>query len=422
METSTHTFANGLRVVTVPMPWLRSVSVAVFVHVGSRFETATTSGISHLTEHMLFKGTVDRPRSALITGALESVGGILNASTDKEITLYWAKVAAEQLPLSVNVIADMLRNSLVRPSDVAREREVISEELRMIADDPQDWAYVLADAALWPDHPYGRETAGSQSTVAAFRRGDVLDHIRRYYGPDNAVVTVAGGTTPDEVCRVVGDALTDWSMVHDTAPVCPPTETDGGTWLLEDKDFEQLNVCLAYPGVSREHPDRAPLEVLTTILGGGASSRLFEQMRERRALAYDVGVSTAHYADAGSIVISFGTEPQKGSAALDCVLRETERIQSRRVQDAELAKAKQLFSGRLWLALEDTNAVAGWFGTQEILQESVLKPEDAIELVEDVTTDDVRRVAKIYLRTDRMRVTAVGPTANLGSHALRASA
>ena len=284
MDTHKLLLGNGLRLVVVPMPWLRSVSIAVFVNVGSRYESDRTAGISHLTEHMMFKGTRTRPRSTNITGELESVGGILNASTDKEITLYWAKASAEHLALSLDVISDMLRESLIRPSDVTRERGVIAEELRMIADDPQDWSYVLADEALWPDHPYGREIAGSQETVATFRRRHVIEHLERFYGPNNAVIAVAGGIDVDEVQSLVERHFSTWQPVKPIAPEPAPPFAGGGTWLLEDKQFEQLNVCLAFPGVARDHPDRPAFEVLTTILGGGASSRLFEQLRERRGL------------------------------------------------------------------------------------------------------------------------------------------
>jgi predicted Zn-dependent peptidase len=422
MDTHKLVLGNGLRLVVVPMPWLRSVSIAVFVNVGSRYEDERSAGISHLTEHMLFKGTHARPRSTDITGELESVGGILNASTDKEVTLYWAKAAAEHLPLAVNVLADMLRDSVIRPSDVARERGVIGEELRMIADDPQDWVYVLADEALWPDHPYGREIAGSQETVATFRRRQVLAHLGRYYGPNNAVIAVAGGIDVPRVQDLVERHFASWEEVQPAQPAPAPLFGGAGPWLLEEKAFEQLNICLAFPGVPRDHPDHPVLEVLTTILGGGASSRLFEQLRERRGLAYDVGASAAHYRDTGSVIVSFGTEPQKGAEALECCVAEVERLERRRVQDSELHKAKQFFSGRLWLALEDSNAVAGWFGSQEMLQDRVIMPEEAIAAVESVDADDVRRAARTYLRPDLMRVAAVGPTAMLTRHALRSSA
>lgn len=422
MDTHRVLLSNGLRLVIVPMPWLRSVSIAVFVNVGSRYEGRRTAGISHLTEHLMFKGTRSRPKSTYITGELESVGGILNASTDKEVTLYWAKAAAEHLPISIEVISDMLRYSLIRPTDVARERAVIAEELRMIADDPQDWVYVLADEALWPNHAYGREIAGSQETVASFRRRQVLAHIERFYGPNNAVVAVAGGIDVQEAHDLVERYFSSWAPVRPVAPDPAPPFVGGGIWLLEDKSFEQLNICLAFPGVPRDHPDRPVLEMLTTILGGGASSRLFEQLRERRGLAYDVGASAAHYRDTGSVIVSFGTEPQKGAEALECCVAEIDRLERKRVQEPELQKAKQFFSGRLWLALEDTNAVAGWFGSQEILQDRVIMPEEAIAAVERVDTDDIRRVARTYLRPDLMRVAAVGPTDGLARHALRTSA
>jgi predicted Zn-dependent peptidase len=307
----------------------------------------------------------------------------------------------------------MLQHSVVRPGDVARERAVIGEELRMIADDPQDWSHVLAEEMLWPGHPLGREIAGSHETVERLRRRDVTAHVRHWYGANNAVICVAGGLEPSAVERLVCEAFASWDEVEVSTPPAPAGGSTAAGWRLENKPFEQLNACVAYPGVPREHPDRAPLEVLTIILGGGASARLFEELRERRGLVYDIGAAAGHYRDTGSVVVSFGTDPPKAGVALQAVLGEIERLQRRRVLDVEMDKARQFFRGRLWLALEDTNAVAGWFGSQEILQDRVISPEEAIAAIDAVTRDDVRRVAREYLRADRAHVVGVGPTAAL---------
>lgn len=401
--------SNGLTLVQVPMPGVHSVSVTVFVGLGSRYETARTAGVAHMLEHMMFKGTERRPRAADISDTLDSVGGVLNASTDKEVTVYWAKVAAEHFPLAIDLLSDMLRHSRVSPTDLTREKRVVLEELGMLADDPQDWVHVLADEVLWPHQPLGGEVAGTRESVAGLRSRDLHRYLESYYGAGNVVISVAGGIGQEQTAELVERYFGDW---RPAAPVPPPpawVPDAGPRSRVEYKPTEQVNLCLLYPAVARDHPDRWPLEVLGTMLGGGTSSRLFLQLRERRALAYDIHAYTTHFSDTGAVVVYAGTDAGKSAQVLEGVFREIERFQRRRVSAEELRKAQQYFRGRLWLGLEDTQAVASWFGGQEMLQHAVMGPEDAARAVDGVTPDDLLRVARTYLVPDAARLAAVGP-------------
>lgn len=396
------------------MPGVYSASLVVFVGLGSRYESERTAGVSHMLEHMMFKGTERRPRAADISDALDSVGGLLNASTDKEVTVYWAKVARDHFPLAVDLLADMLRHSRLSPSDLAREKGVVLEELGMLADDPQDWVHVLADEVLWPCQPIGREVAGTRMSVSGLRLRDLRQYLDAYYGPGNVVISVAGGIDVDATLALIDSYFGDWHPVSPPTPQPARIPDTGPRARVEYKPTEQVNLCLLYPGVARDHPDRWALEVLGTILGGGTSSRLFLQLREKQALAYDIHAYASHYADTGAMVVYAGSDAAKSSRVLEGVFREIERLQRRRVTAEELRKSQQYFRGRLWLGLEDTQAVASWYGGQELLRQRVIGPDEAALAVDQVTADDLRRVARTYLAPELARLAAVGPVLDLG--------
>lgn len=402
------TLPNGLRIVCIPMPAIHSVAMMLFVGLGSRYEPRERAGAAHLIEHMLFKGTSRRPTAAQIAQTLDAVGGILNASTDKELTTYWAKVAREHAGLALDLIADMVRNSRMTPSDVTKEKQVVVEELRMLADDPQDRVHVLVEEALWPDQPVGREIAGTVESVSGLGRKVLRDYVTGYYGPNNAVLSVAGGITLDEIVELSVPHLGDWARVQPALPREALSSMDGNQVLIEHKTSEQVQVCIAFPGLPRSHPDRAALDVLSTLLGGGGSSRLFARLRDRLGLAYDVHAYTTYLSDAGSFVVYAGAEANKVDRVLEAIMMEIEAVRRRRVPETELQRTKDFMRGRLWLGLEDPQAVANWFGAQEMLQHDVVTPEQAADAFDAVSADELRRVARDVLKTDVARLVVVG--------------
>jgi len=402
----------GLRVIHVPMKGTRSVTIAVFVGVGSRHESDGNAGISHLTEHMLFKGTSTRPQRGAISAAIDGIGGIQNASTDKETTVYWVKVSADQVALGMDVLADMIRRSLIRSRDVRVETNVILEELSMAADDPQDWVHVLADEVMWPDQPLGREIAGTRESVGATRRRDVMTHLANYYGSNNTVVSIAGGISRRAALNLTTQVFDGWQPVEAPVPVPAATAVHSGDRFRgAEKPTEQINLCLVYPGMARRHPDRWALDLLLTILGGGGSSRLFQSLRERAGLVYETHAYSVHYTDAGSVVLFFGTDPSKLDRALDGMVREVQRVRRSGVSSEELDRAKRYYAGRMWLGMEDSSSVASWFGGQESLHHEVVSPAQAIEAVKMVSQADVKRIARLYLDPSLARIAAVGPGA-----------
>ncbi len=405
----TTTLANGLRVVTSTMPHVRSVSVSVYVGVGSRYEEAEVSGISHVVEHMVFKGTERRPSPVDISGEIEGVGGVLNAATEQELTVYWCKVAATYLDESVDLLMDMLRNSVYEDEEIERERLVVMEEQSMVNDQPSYKVESLLDQMMWPDHPLGRDIAGTAESVGSMTRGAILDHVDEHYVPSNLVVSVAGNVEHERVVGLVERMSDGWpsGRSHEWA-----TFTDGQSEPRVELDIrktEQSHLILALPGYSMTHPDRYALDLLSVVLGEGMSSRLFVEVREKLGLAYDIGSSASHFHDCGSLAIGAGVDPKKVYLAVGTVLDEVAKLKDG-VPEEELEKAKRLTTGLLALRMEDTRAVSSWMGAQLSLLDQVLAVDEVVEEIDAVTTDDLARVAEELLTTEKLNLAVVGPT------------
>ena len=399
---------NGLRVVSTFLPHTMSASVSIFVGAGSRYEEERLAGVSHFVEHMLFKGTTKRPTPKEISEAIEGIGGVLNAATDKEITVYWAKVPVQHFDLAMDVLSDNLLNSRFDPADVEREREVIMEELNMVYDSPSDLVNLMIDEVVWPEQPLGRDTGGTRDSVAGLSRDDLLGFMDRHYGPTNAVVAVAGRVTPEEVLRTTEKYLGGWQSRPDQHWFPAQVPDDGARVALKSKRTEQANLCLAVEGLPAEHPDRFAEDILNTVLGEGMSSRLFVELREKLGLAYDIHSYVNHYQDTGSMVVFAGVDTRKSAETISAVLQELGRLRDGIPED-ELARAKESMKGRLMLRMEDTRAVSSWTGAQELLRKNILTVEEVISLVEAVDQEDVQRVAKQMFTTEKLRLAIVGP-------------
>ena len=399
---------NGIRVLSSAMPHTRSVSVGIFVGAGSRYEQDSIAGASHFLEHMLFKGTERRPEATAISGAIESVGGIINAATDRELTLYWTKVAVDHFPLALDLLADMVLHSTMAPDEVERERRVILEELAMTNDQPDARVDLLIDETIWPEQPMGRDVGGSRDSVIALDRSDLTNYHRQQYVANNMVVSVAGNVSHQQVMDAVQAHMGEWSANTPLEPYPVNQTVSGPQVALERRKTDQAHICLAFPGVSATDPRRYALALLSTVLGEGMTSRLFLQVRERQGLAYDVHSSALHYRDCGSVVIYCGTDPAKVDAALSAILTELERLRAG-VTDDELRRAVEFSTGRLLLRMEDTRAVMSSLGAQELLVDRVRTPDEVVEEVRSVTSAQVREVAETFVTPDAYKLAVVGP-------------
>lgn len=385
--------SNGLPVLTVPMPHVRSVSVAIFLGAGSRYETEQQAGISHFIEHMLFKGTRNRPAAQQISECIERVGGYLNAATDREMTVYWAKVARPYFGTALELLADMLLNSLMEPKDLETERKVILEELGSINDSPAQKVDILIDEAVWPGQPLGRDVAGTRESVSTITRQMMLDYASAQYVSNNAVVGVAGDIGHDEVVEAVGKMLGAWQPGEPRSWIpSRVAEQNGPVARMESRKTQQAHFCLALRGLSSRHPDRYALDLLNAVLGEGMSSRLFLEIREKRGLAYEIHSSVSHYLDDGAVMVYAGVEPRRINDAIQRALAEVGRMREP-VPEDELEKAKAMSKGRLLLRTEDTRSMVGWVAGQELLNKEVKTIDDILETVDAITVQDLQRVA-----------------------------
>jgi predicted Zn-dependent peptidase len=405
--------ANGMRVLIAPMPETRSVSLTMYVGVGSRAETKLNAGTSHFLEHMVFKGTAKRPSAAEIAYAVEALGGSVNASTDREVTIFSSRVPARHYLVALDVVADMIRAPLLRDEDVASERNVVVEEIRMYRDQPQDRVHTLVDELLYPSHPLGWEIAGREPVVRALTGGDLRRFMEAGYAPGRIVLALAGRLDPAEALAAVTAQLGDLATRPGLPFARPPKPARTRVKALA-KRGEQVHVCIGWRGVSQVDPDKWTLDLLNAVLGEGMSSRLFLELRERRALAYDVHSYESNYNDVGHLVIYAGVAPDRTKEAIAVALAEVARLRDEPVGDAELARVRDFVKGHIDLRLEGTVGVAAWLAGQELLYDRVLSAEEIGAIVDAIGPADIQRVARQYLRPELAYVAAIGPRAAIG--------
>jgi len=402
------TLDNGLRLITATMPHIHSVSICFFIGTGSRYETEAEAGTSHFIEHLCFKGTSKRPTAREIATAIEGVGGILNGATDKELTLYWCKVAQSHFHPALDVLVDMLLNSRFDPVDIEKERQVIIEEIHMGNDSPSQRVGMLIDELLWPDHPLGCDIAGSKESVGTITRDMLLGYLASQYQPTNTVVAIAGDIQHQEAVTALNQALGNWTNPQARSGYLAYKEQPAQQMRIENRDTEQVNLCLALPGLSLLHPRRFALGLLNVILGEGMSSRLFTEIRDKLGLAYSINSYVDHFLDTGSITISAGVEAKKLEVAIKAILEELSRLRET-VPEHELAKAKELAKGRLLLRMEDSRSVAGWIGGQEILTGRILSGDQVVSIIDAITPEELQQLAQELLVGSQLRLAVVGP-------------
>jgi len=404
------TLDNGLRVITVTMPHTQSVSICIFLGTGSRYEVEDEAGVSHFIEHMLFKGTPRRTTAKVISEAIEGVGGILNGGTDKESTAYWCKVTRPHFELALDVLADMLLHARFDPQDIEKERQVIIEEINMSKDSPAQRVDMLIDELLWPDHPLGRDIAGTRESVTAISRDTMLNYRQNQYLPNNTVVAIAGNIQHPKMVTAAGQALGSWTNQRVRPGYSAYKEQPARRLCIEAKDTEQVHLCLALPGLSLFHPQRFALDLLNIILGGGMGSRLFTEIRDKLGLAYSIHSYVDHFLDSGSVTVSAGVESKNLPTAIKAILEQLSLLRET-VPEPELSKAKEMSKGRLLLSMEDSRNVAGWVGGQEIRTERILSINQIVSIIDAITADELKGLARELLVSSQLRLAAVGPIA-----------
>lgn len=409
MEYEKTQLPNGIRVVTSRMPHVRSATVIVYVAVGSRYERDEVAGVSHFLEHMLFKGTERRPDPVLISEAIEGVGGMMNASTGREHTDYWVKVPSQHLELAFDVLADMLRHSLFDPTELEKERHVIVEEIHGIHDTPDDYVHDLVDQALWDGHPIGRPIIGSEETVEAITRDDLVTYLAQHYRADRVVLAAAGDLTHQQVVELAERYFGDLEPGGGADPHPARLDDARPSARILARPTEQAHLCVALPALPYRDERRFVQGMLDAVLSSGMSSRLFKEIRERQGLAYEVYGYLREYADVGQAVIYAGTDVERAERALRAVRGELDKLVREPVPEEELERTKELRIGRIVMGLEDSRAVAGWIGGQELVFGEVLTPEEVIRRIRAVTSEEIQALAQELFRPERFALAAIGP-------------
>jgi len=403
---------SGLRIVVDEMPAVRSVSVGLWLAAGSRHEPPGRAGISHFLEHLFFKGTQTRSARE-IAETIDAVGGHLNAYTSREYTCYYAKVLDEHLPVALDLLSDLVLRPRLAADDIEKERGVILEEIKLYEDTPEDLVHDVLSEGCWPGHSLGRPIQGSVQTVASMSRDDLLAHYRAHYVAPAAVVAVAGNV---DARRVTGQVAEAFSPL----PAGAPPAADGtsprfspGTWVRR-KPIEQVHLCLGAPGAPLTNQEESyAAQLLVTILGGGSSSRLFQEIRDERGLAYSVYAYANGYRDAGLVAVYAGTSPGQLHSVLQLMLAELEAVRRDGVRPDELRRARNQLKGNLMLGLESTSSRAAWLGRSELLLGRILTLDEMLGRIDAVTDDDLAAFAGRLVPV-RLGVAAVGPLDDSG--------
>jgi predicted Zn-dependent peptidase len=402
----TTTLSNGIKVITEFMPQVRSVSVGVWVGSGSRRETPEQNGVSHFIEHMLFKGTATRSAED-IARSVDSIGGNLDAFTAKEMTCFNTKVLDEHLPIAMDVLSDLVLNPRFDQEDIDKEKGVVLEEIKMDADSPDYLVHEIFSANFWKDHALGRPILGTRETVKGLSREVIHDYYRAVYTPENLLLTAAGNLTHERLVALASERFERLKPAG-SVPVEPVPATHARVALRSKKELEQVHLCLGVPSYPIPHEDRFHCYVLNTVLGGGMSSRLFQNIRERQGLAYSVYSDLSPYTDTGCLMVCAGTSGESVRKLVDSVLKEFTHLKAQTVPDEELRRAKDHLKGSLMLSLESTSSRMSNLARQEMHFKRFFSLDELVESIEKVTAADVQRVAQAFFEQKQIALTILG--------------
>lgn len=401
---------NGLRVITIPMVSMESATVLVMAGAGSRYETRKNSGISHFLEHMAFKGTEKRPTAMDISSLIDGMGGEFNAFTGKETTGYYIKSAKHKVETSLDVLSDMLLHSKFDPEEIEKEKGVIIEEINLYEDMPARKIGDLYEQLLYGDVPMGWDIAGNKDVIRAIQRTDFMDYLAELYSASNLTVVIAGGIDSDEAFAQVEKYFGEMKKFETKSFEKVTENQTKPAVLVKQKQTEQIHVAVGVRTVSISSAKRYPLSVLSAILGGGMSSRLFHEVREKRGLAYYVRTSSDEYDDVGTLVSTAGVDPKRVLDAVEVMMAEYSKVAAGNMAlaDEELKKAKEFLKGHLVLDLEDSRSVAGFYAHQELLEDSIENPADVIAQIDKVTKEDVEAVGKEFFKEETLNLALIG--------------
>jgi len=401
---------NGLRIITIPMPSFESATSLVMVGAGSRYETEKNNGISHFLEHMAFKGTQKRPSAIDISNLIDGIGGEFNAFTGKEVTGYYVKSAVSHVDLCLDVLSDMLQNSKLDSVEIEKEKGVILEEMNLYEDTPSRNIGDVYEKLLYGNIPMGWDTIGEKDVIKSITRENFQEYMQSLYSADNITVVVAGGIDTEKTVKLIEKYFGQMKRFDTLRYEKVIEKQEKPKIFVKEKKTEQVHIALGFRTVPLGHPDRYSLSVLAAILGGGMSSRLFHEVREKRGLAYYVKTGSEQYQDVGNLVSTAGLDPKRVEEGIKVIVEEYAKISKleNQISKQELEKAKEFLKGHFVLELEDSRSVAGFYSQQEILEEKIENPDEIMAEIDKVTITDVEKVAQRYFKEDAMNLAVIG--------------
>ena len=397
---------NGVRIITEEIEHVRSAAFGIWVGAGSRDEREGYEGISHFIEHMFFKGTENRS-ARVLAESLEAVGGQLNAFTTKEYTCYYAKILDEDLDLAIDVLSDMFFCSLFDEKEIEKEKNVVIEEIKMYEDSPDELIHDVFSEHVWNDHPLGKPILGTEESIRSLSREKIMLFLTEHYAPDNIVIAVAGKIKHEEVVKKLSSQF--GTFQRGGRRVLEGTPTGQKVERYQPKETEQMHILLGVPGLGQDDEDIYAMHIFNNILGGGLSSRLFQEIREQRGLAYSVYSYHSTYVDTGLFAVYAGTSPKNTTEVIECILKELNDIRQKGISSDELERTKAQIKGSLYLGLEAVSSRMSRLGKTELTYNRVLSPEEVVGKLEIVTLEDVLRVIGRLWQKDKISIMTLGP-------------
>ncbi|MBI2063135.1 MAG: insulinase family protein [Candidatus Yanofskybacteria bacterium] len=404
-----HTYSNGLRLITVPMEHTKSVTVLVMVATGSRYEAKEINGISHFLEHMMFKGTTKRPGSLDISQELDSLGAEYNAFTSKEYTGYYVKCAAEKVDIALDVISDIFQNSKFDTHEMDKERGPIKEEINMYMDHPPRRVAEIFETLMYGDQPLGWDIGGTKENIDKMRHQDLLDYFKSHYFDNNTVIAVAGNIVSGEIKEKINKYFDNIRNGQRTEPPVTDDDQKQPRLIIEYKKTDQTHINVGFRSYSRFHPKYEALEILAIILGGGMSSRLFVEIREKRGLAYRVRTGVTAYNETGNLVTYAGLNNANLNEGLKVILAEHKKLVEELVNEKELKRVKDQILGSFVIGLEQSDDMASFYGEQELLEHKIETPEQRLAKITAITREDILEVARDVFKPEKLNLAIIGP-------------
>ena len=413
------TLDNGLRVISIPIERANSVTVLILVGTGSKYETKDINGISHFLEHMFFKGTKKRPNTLDISETLDSVGGEYNAFTDKEVTGYWAKVDKRHSDVALDWITDIFLNSKFDEKEMEKEKGVIIEEVNMYLDTPMAYVGELFEKLLYGDIPAGWPVIGTKENILSFNREKVVDYFKSHYSPENVIICVAGAVNQNEIEDKIKNYFKDARKSGADEKIAVKEQQADPQILLHYKKTDQTHFCLGVRAYDLFDKRRTPLSLLSVILGGNMSSRLFIKVRERNGLAYSIHTSASISTDTGYLVTQAGIDHKNLEKAIELILEEYKDLRDKKITEKELQKAKDYLKGVMSLSLDSSDNQASFYGMQELLEKNILTPEEKFKKIDEVSVDDINNIAKEIFVPEKLNLAIIGPFEEKDSERLK---